>query len=333
MPNLPYQITLPKNSQFYVTIFKEKNADPSYILFGAIDNQGKHSTLAFLHKTCTIECVEERCGPNSNKKFQTISDFLHNRIPANLASELTHFRVWPSNTSEKISYKAFALTKEQYDEFIKALPTSHVLYKILDVYTPISHSSHTYILKNISSRSNSELENSIDDAIQSKSSNQFGINKTCRHTAIELLIQSLQNPDVARGIPTFALKKLPYQGEFRNLKMHGTFYILPIPPSRKQLEPDVYRRLSRIYKRMEKIPLRYTNHPATKEKFLALKELYTQLDPRTNSSLTNLVDAIQTWEEKNTVLIDQHRGFSLFKSTATRDMVEDLKKMTRPKKK
>lgn len=230
--------------------------------------------------------------------------------------------------SHDLSYKSFTLTQEQYSEF-------------LSFVTPYRNKSierrpHAFVLdcdpeksKMISYRYTELSDQKEEPDVKSSPYSNITISNTCRHSAIRLLSRVFESiTERAQDLSSFFLSKFSYKTQIQNGKFKGHIYILPVPPNPKELSKTQYEVLFILYRRLEKIPKDAHDDPITIDKFNQLKILYQSLNSsKKNQSIKSLFTEIVKWEDVNKDLIDKKRDFTLF-PTATRDMVDEIKRMT-----
>ncbi|ASQ46008.1 hypothetical protein [Legionella clemsonensis] len=274
----PPPIVVRKDSEFFIAIGKQDIH--SFVMLGVIKEDGVPQLLARVGKTgdvgnaCLVTAAIKALGPGAPSRMQEEPMF--------------------GKTNKAIAYQAYAISYEQYKEFLELIAIMEksqqqnpiieddAMGNKIKCYIPtrrsdVSRKDHVTLkyreLSNVKF-STEKIQNVPESTI--KGVQELHITNTCRTTSINLI-------EAILGFKTTISKYFFVNPNYQTVLRNGspdenTFYILPPPPttvlagfSDKQKQVST---LEKIYKRLEEIPKKHPEDPATRKKFEALKTIY-----------------------------------------------------------
>lgn len=168
---------------------------------------------------------------------------------------------------------------------------------------------------------NFSTEKAIDNVVEG--AQYLRGDNTCRKTAIDMVEAIL---DFTTDVPRSFLFEPKFATTLKlGVPDKDNFYILP-PPA--DITPDERGdTLSKLYKRMEEIPLLRSSCKTTRAKFNAVKKMYNDIAGINNESLEDLLLRIEEHETSNRNALYEKRGIfcRFFGPSTTENVVEDIK--------
>ena len=163
-----------------------------------------------------------------------------------------------------ISYKAFAISDEQYEQLIGLVIASKHKTSEADIYAfrleTQADGRKTYTLNNLSASKTSTTADEIDKSICT-----LTLRNNCRKTAMQFLDAVLDSRYKGNDISSNPLTELPFTTTIYKGKFFTALYILPSPPSCKNCSTKQYQMLARIYRQLEKLPKKCIEDKVTKK--------------------------------------------------------------------
>jgi hypothetical protein len=337
--NMPYRV-YSAHDEYFVAIAKQDYH--TFLMLGVVD-KGVPRLFTRVGKA-NID-VNTPNPSNTLKKFLFDSDY---KILGKMDDE--GINRGPSY-EEAISYQAYSLNFNQLKEFlaliaaidkkqlentqiaeyVKKSRRRHNLQTDEEIlaeqaicgYVPVDETNEQavrFTFKKLTD-CNFSTEKAIDNVVEG--AQYLRGDNTCRKTAIDMVEAMLGfTTDVPRSFlsePKFATRLKAGVPDKDN------FYILP-PPA--YITPDERGdTLSKLYKRLEEIPLSKPSCKKTRAKFDAVKKMYNDIAGMNNWSLEDLLLRIEKHENSDSKALYEKRGiFSrFFGSSTTEDVVEDIK--------
>ncbi|KTD14498.1 hypothetical protein Lgra_0529 [Legionella gratiana] len=329
-------ITVDKESEFFITIAKE--GIHSFVMLGVmVDN--KPELLARVGKG---NLIDPNFGESCGNQFTMFGKAVGSHTEASLMDEGISRK---KDRTSDISYQSYAITYEQYLEFLaltkeihehqlehykerelpKVDPSKwtypqqgvHKLRSGINCYLPsqVESGKITFEFKPITTFEHqcaNKNQQTRQDIISG--ANEIKVSNTCRTTARALLNYTLgYSPDV----PALFAIGLDYKTKLVGGKpTANSFYILPQPPSCFEVNPTQMKVLKELYKKLENLPKINPTSGDTRKKFNELKHLYQELAGKPQLSLTDLLDRITVHRVTNNKLFDTRRSQSLFSKLA-----------------
>jgi len=247
--------------------------------------------------------------------------------------------------SPDISHQSYAITYEQYLEFLamtreihlaqlerykeRKLPSAdykaltypqkgvYLLRNGIKCFTPTKEESGkvTFEYKQITTLE--QKDDAHDKQLQKdiiSGANVIKVSNTCRTTARALLNYTLH---YSPNVPAFFAIGLDYKTKLVDGKpTANTFYILPQPPSCFKVNPTQMKVLKELYKKLEDLPKNHPASDATRKKFDELKHIYRDIAGEPKLQLTVLLDKITTHRLTNNPLFNIRRGQGLISKFA-----------------
>jgi hypothetical protein len=316
-------LLLSKNDEFFIAIAQQ--GIHSFIMLGVRTKTGLH----LLARVGKANDIDEDFG-NETKLITKV--IFGKKQTTRLADEgLTR-----NAESIPIRYCAYDMTYEQLCEFYSLLETIENTQKSskpslqtskydLEVYLPTSEEGDKvkFEFKKIQ---DFKAPQTYDDERLVQSTQELDYKNTCRTTAIDIIKK------ITGFMPNVSFKffiKLPYTSTLiKGVPNAQNFYVLPPPPNCfDQLSPEQQKVMQSIYQRLESIPFLNPESEKTRKKFDALKNMYLELAPKQNLSITALLTHINEFSENNQQVLFEHRSdrFSLFQSTKTEKLFTKIK--------
>jgi hypothetical protein len=237
--------------------------------------------------------------------------------------------------SKPTSYQAYDITYENYLEFLRILESLETQRNKYVCYKPVSANGNEVTLN----LTNEPLDCADSIPVTSKSASQLkesvcalNVGNTCRHSAIAL-VEATQHSPISSLVSNAFFMDLPYETklDYGAPSKDIPFYVLPVSPAAfPELDETKKSIITKLYKRMEQMPLIETSSKQTQEKFSRLKDLYLQiLGPQKSLCLADLLDSIQDWKTQNESVLSplRKRYFwdSFFtRTSATMNLITDL---------
>ncbi len=236
---------------------------------------------------------------------------------------------------DRLSYQAYAITHAQYVKFMLLLAKGddagekpkkityfhsqdkqHFEYQWAYSYKEDSEASYTI----------SADEKRILDGCKT-----LHLFNTCRDSVVDIATYILDDKAVSDRISRLYFLPFLVSANFVDGKTVDYFYVFPMPPSTycEANETLKYKRLMVIYKRMEQLLTKEPQHPHTKQKFDALKKLYTEQAGLQDARLDVALQSILQWQEDNRHVVSDLRNPSFFSrcfglKSSTETMTESL---------
>ncbi|CDZ79015.1 hypothetical protein BN59_03330 [Legionella massiliensis] len=327
------EITVDKNSEFFIAICKL--GVHSYVAAGVKERSGQHRFLGSFGKVGNPEkggaCTASKAICST--LFSETDAFITNERVINYKEGDSERRpAWRT-----VRYKAYGITYRHYLQFLahmaalsheqeKALENSRLpssWYK-LKAYTPIEEDETTVGFK-WGPLSIEDYEQELDVCPNEFHLAAFG--NTCRHSAIRLVEAARQTAGLGEGVSTTFFRELPLEADFGRgvVGVDHHFYILPLPPtSYPEIGDEKQAILVELYDRLDSMMLIAQDDPNSIEKFEELKKLYQETAGKVPDSIHDVIISIKEWESDHKDLIDTHRAWHFFSSTATRKMFNRL---------
>lgn len=329
---MPDPITVDKKSEFFITLGKE--GIHSFIMLGVMVNE-KPTPLARVGKG---NLIDQNFGMSLKNQLTMLKKNLVNHTDASLVDEgLT--------AGHDISYQAYSITYEQYQEFLVLTKEihdhqlEHYKDRIVEHQDDAEYEDLPYPEKGVRKLTNGircyipaheesgkitfqyQKLNTYTKTPKSPTSaastrqelidgaNSLHVSNTCRTTARSLVNYIL---GYTPQIPTLFAIGLNYKTELvGGVPTANTFYILPVPPKAFDVNPAQMKALEELYKRLENVPKTDPSSPTTKAKFDALKKLYKELSGEPTLPLVELLDKVTLHRTEHNALFDAHRGKGL----------------------
>ncbi|BCA95725.1 hypothetical protein TUM19329_20860 [Legionella antarctica] len=343
-------ITMSKKDEYFVSIVKQDIH--SFMMLGVMHN-GSPKLLARVGKTNDID-------PDFGKTVLMTGK----AISFGTLSRITDEGLWRSKDSVAvINYQAYAINYEQFKQFLeltaeiekKQLVNPDISAGILRVYrknhpneevtdkkimedeaikcyVPVSEEADNdevrFELKALKDCNFTVSDQAKVEKI-SKEVQEIHISNTCRTSALNIV-------EVVLGFATDVSKYFFVSPKYKTLLIAGqpdkeSFYIFPPPPNVfKESSDQQHRILSKLYKRMEEIPLSNPEDPKTRAKFDAIKTMYNDIAGQNTLTATQLLGSIMKYEaEKSQALFEKRSpGFfsNLFSlSSSTERLFKSIK--------
>lgn len=329
--NIDQSIIVDKESEFFIAIAKKDVH--SFIMLGVVVD-GKPKLLAKVGKG---NIIDKSFGTSCTQQFTLFGKMLRGHSDALLIDE----GIGSSNQFPVISYQAYAISFEQYLEFLAITKDIHQdqleLYKdranpvgedkkltyperaVLKLrkgiycYLPDEEISPGKIALTYQEIGAFKKEGIHDDKLirqdiidEAKEINTYN---TCRTTARSILNYTLH---YTANVP--ALFALGF--DYKTILLNGntlpsnTFYILPQPPNCFQVNSTQMKVLEELYQKLEDIPKKEPESDVTRRKFKNLKKLYLEIAVEPQLSLSLLLDKITVHRANHQKLLDTRRGQS-----------------------
>ncbi len=230
-----------------------------------------------------------------------------------------------------ISYQAYDINFQHYLNFIQILESLQKPINRFKCYKPINKTANTVLLKYTDNKvlDNKSLNNSLFSSF-----NHLSINNTCRHTAIKLIEETLEQSIPA--VSTNFYDNLSYTSflDYGVPSLSFAFYVLPPPPNGYiSLDKEKNKIVEKLYKRMEKMILLEPNSKDTQKKFICLKNFYNQLvqDEIQEPSIDKLLYTIQSWKKEHYTTLNNLRVRYFWddfidRKSATLNTVEEIER-------
>ncbi|QMT60847.1 hypothetical protein [Legionella sp. PC997] len=327
-------IVIDKNSEFFIAIAKK--GVHSFIMLGVmVDGEPK-----LLAKVGKGNIIDKSFGSSCVQQFTLFGKMVGSHSDAVLLDE----GLGGTNNFPEISYQAYAISFDQYLEFLEITRAIH--QEQLDFYKnrpnptgeykkmtfpergvyKLREGIHCYIpeeeetlgkitlkykeigtFKQQSAQDAKLRQDIIDESKEIHSSN------TCRTTARSLLNYTLHYPANVSSLFTIDFNYKTRLWHENTLKSN-TFYILPKPPNCFHVPASKRKILDELYKKLEDLPKKEPGSDATRRKFNELKKLYLEVAVEPQLSLNQLLRKIIEHRENNRVLFETRRGHNLLSS-------------------
>lgn len=298
-------IQINKNtSRFFIAINKINHH--SFLMLGTYDK----------NKVAHLLC---RVGKSLQKEEDTNACVYYKIFSSHVKSELIDEGVSRKKRNKAaISYQAYDITYDQYLQFIQMLESIQTDTNRFSCYKPSGQNGNNVTLeltslKLIPKTNTRDLNSEV---------NEFNINKTCRHTAINL-VEQVQGVPVASLVSKKFFMDLPYKTalEYGKPCKEIPFYVLPVSPAAfPDLTAEKKCIVEKLYRQMEHMLLLAPNSEQTQNKFNCLKDLYTEiLGPQKQLSLNELLESIQNWKQINESTLKVLRKTYFWDSFFTRE--------------
>lgn len=236
----------------------------------------------------------------------------------------------------EVAYKAYALTYQHYLQFLhylQVLSLSQTNAKIVSfslmAYAPTTENPAVLQWGSIEDFDASALPPSAVDLDQHAYIGLWG--NTCRHSAVQLTKDAIKCSDLGNAVSSAFFQSPPLHAVFSKGKVEKTtpyFYVLPLPPTAfDAMLPRKFKIINQLYRRLDEIVLSEQNNPITIQKFNQLKDLYNHLTRDSKTSIIDVMNGVEQWEEAHRSLISTHRKTHWFSfQTATQKMFVDFHK-------
>jgi hypothetical protein len=245
-----------------------------------------------------------------------------------------------SRKLKPISYQAYDINYENYLEFLQILESLQTPENKYRCYKPVSTNGNEITLN----LTDEPLDDTDSLSLPAQSVPQFkdsvcklNVGNTCRHSAIAL-VEATQHTPISSMVSNTYFINLPYATKLDRGKPseYIPFYVLPASPAAfPELDETKKNIITKLYKRMEHIPLIDTNSKPTQEKFLRLKDLYHQIvGPQKSLGLAELLDSIEDWKIQNKSVLSPLRKKYFWDSffartSATMNLITELEQEIR----
>lgn len=303
--------------RFFLAIAKQKAH--SFIMLGTYTQNTVEHLLCKVGKTAEV-------GKDNNN-----SCFLFSALFSEMNGRIADERIYRAKKGHKpISYQAYDINLNQYIEFIRTLEALQTKSKQFKCMKPTKINADSVHFESTAEQlfTPKSLEQSFLN-----SANRFSINKTCRHTAIKLIEETLHQPAPSSISSNFLNEFLcrTYL-DFDAPSQDYPFYVLPAPPNTiTQLDTQKRKIAEKLYLRMEQMLKIEPNSQQTQQKFTHLKELYEQVVGEHNNSIDELLHQIKEWKKQhwtslNTLRVTYFWDEFIPRKTATLKTIEDIEK-------
>ncbi|ARG96921.1 hypothetical protein B6N58_04135 [Legionella micdadei] len=228
-----------------------------------------------------------------------------------------------------ISYAAYAITFEQYKQFLRIIPFVQKSQEI-SCFQPVDTQDDKIILekKGFPYAENLNDANTQERDIVARAC-YLHPNNTCRHTGIDLIEYTLGIPHLTDNISRQFFVNLPVSANFSWGVPDRYFYVFPLPPDGYPADETKKAILTKIFRRMENLLKKDPYSENTIQKFEALKNLYNEQAGIPDNDIEQALKSIRIWKSTNHDVICQLRAQSflgkLFVSTSsTKAMADDI---------
>ncbi|WP_298627994.1 hypothetical protein [uncultured Legionella sp.] len=301
-----------KTDKFFIAIGKEDSH--SFIMFGVYDQNYVQHLLCRVGKD-----IDEPVDPDAVKCL-VMGERFKNVLFSKLRSKLRNERTERPNPENKpISYQAYDTTYDNYLEFIQLLEALQTKENLFSCYKPAKEEGD--VVEFVKTSMPVCIARTELGALK-KNINEFSVDNTCRHTAINL-VKEVQKTPVSSLVSSSFFFDLPYRTALTYGKPSVVipFYVLPLSPvSFTDLDAEKKRIIEKLYYRMERLVLLEPDSEQTMNKFNSLKNLYLQLvGEQKQLSLNELLIHIQGWKEQNKMLLNTLRKTYFWDSFFTRE--------------
>lgn len=286
------------DSQFFIAIGKSKAH--SFVMLGTYqDNQVQH-LLCRVGKGFHLE----------NKALCSVLAALSHSVYSTTAAKCFDEGISRKKLGHHpISYQAYDLSFAQYLEFVRILEAIQEEENKFFCYKLIERQSNWVVLEATSELIGDEKRSLSPDLFSAL--HRLSLENTCRHGAIKLIEETLQQP-VSPMVSRSFFSELACRTfmDFGVPSPDLPFYVLPPPPnSYQKLGAEKMLLLQGLYTRMQEMLLLDANSQATQEKFLCLKNFYQQqlIDEIKEPSLERLLFSIQQWKNEHSTLLNKLR--------------------------
>ena len=303
------EVIVDKKDEFFIALGKK--GPHSFVMLGVVQN-GVPTLLCNIGK----QLLNQDIGIP-----EFALGFVFGQVQAELTQESLHLK-------GKISYSAYAISYNQYNEFQRLLSLSY-REKDIACYQPDRENADTVIMKNKVLPSMDLGQASEEERTIAERSHYINVNNNCRHTGVDLVEYAQGIKHLTDNISRLFFRNLPVSAHFSNGKPEQYFYVFPIPPASEALDPDKKAVLTKIYQRMETLIEMAPYADSTIQKFNALKELYYKQADIPDKDFAGALDAICQWKKEYGNLIGQLRNPNIFKNffitqTSTQKMVNEI---------
>lgn len=315
-------ITIEKNSQFFVALCKDTDSPHSFITLGVIKNN-QHLLLGAYGKILHKKHI-------TNRRFMACQLFFGQQLPSLIINEKLIYDGMNSN-AKTFSYKAYSINYTHYLEFLQYL--THLSHAQSDDYELKAYCPQSKVDGSVTlqwrtlEKEVNQMESRPTDFREHE---HLNITNTCRHSAISMTKKISHLDDLGEGVSSLYLKSPPLQTSTYNGVMapnNEYIYILPLPPqSFGGLSKETVTIISKLYQRLDHLlTTERDNSELTAQKFKEIKSLYESLTAGHLASLSAVFNEINEWATKNKTLIASHRKWHWISfRTATQKMVDDL---------
>jgi hypothetical protein len=317
---MPDDFNVSTKNDFYIAIAKQ--GIHSFIMLGVTLDDGSHRLIARVGKTDNLDPDFGNPLKMALKEAQSIA-------LTRLASEGISR---PLNREQPIiHYQAYAINFQQAQQCLELLHEIERTQLENDALNAalnkLKHEEHKRIFCYIPTAEGDKitfkykkLEDAFKESPRSSSpkvaeiamgAQQLNLSNTCRTTALSILEEIL-------GFKTQVSTSFLVAPRYRTTLVAGqpheqTFYILPLPPT---AYPDVNKRqvaiLTKLYQRLEAIPLAQGSDLKTKNKFEQLKKLYVKIAGENTLDAGTLLTKIKEHEAIASVHLYARRSSNWF---------------------
>lgn len=306
-------------SEFFIAIAKKQAH--SFIMLGTYENNTVQHLLCRVGKVFDLE----------KREICSVFGALAGAVASSTASKVQDEGLTRKNSKWKaITYQAYTISFEQYQEFIQLLESLQTATNIFDCYKPVKRQQKLVTLEKTPYKvfQDRPLSEHLFTAL-----NRLSIDNTCRHGAIKLVEETLHQP-ISPLVSTNFFNELPYKTVLEKGAPSNDlpFYVLPPPPNTYSLvSKSKAQVLLRLYNRMEKMLLIDPYSESTQNKFQCLKDFYKQqvADEVQEPSIERLLFDIKQWKDEHAALLNDLRKTYFWdtfmtRKSATRTMIEEL---------
>lgn len=251
-------------------------------------------------------------------------------------------------TDIKVRYKAWAITWENYLDFVERLKAMQQFNdeRLRDIALNPSENSRFKLWATVPTHDADGNCNGVTRALLrpleapslTEDNPEYFLNplsNSCRHTALRFVDEARgHRGNHGNGVSSFFFSSPPLSARFSEGRLSTSthFFVLPLPPDAFELSREQRSIAKTLYRRLDEIVMLQENNPLTHDKFKGLKSLYQNITEMQAPTVNDVLKTITDWELENKALINAHRnpGWHFF-ATATAQMFEDLHARFAPK--